>query len=205
MDILENIFGSNSKVKIIKLFLFNHESVYGVGEVADRAKVSRTVAKREIINLENASFLKPRSFSKEVKIQRDRKIVFGHKKAEGWMLDYKFPYLEAVYNFFSELSVFNPKDLENRLSKAVKVQLLIISGLFIKNADSRVDLLIVGDGVKEDTLETIIKNIESEIGREIKYAVFETSEFKYRLSVFDKLIRDILDYPHEKIVNKLGI
>ena len=67
------------------------------------------------------------------------------------------------------------------------------------------DLLVVGDNLKQGQLETTIKTIESEIGREIRYAVFETSEFNYRYSIFDKLIRDILDYPHEKIINKLGL
>jgi hypothetical protein len=67
-----------------------------------------------------------------------------------------------------------------------------------------VDLLVVGDNMKLSLLENIIKTIESEIGKEIRYAVFETQEFTYRYSVFDKLIRDILDFQHEKIINKLG-
>ena len=54
-------------------------------------------------------------------------------------------------------------------------------------------------------LDNIIKTIESEIGREIRYAVFETSEFNYRYSIFDKFLRDILEYPHEKIINKLNL
>jgi hypothetical protein len=54
-------------------------------------------------------------------------------------------------------------------------------------------------------LDNIIKSIEAEMGHEIRYAVFETKEFTYRLGMFDKLIRDILDYPHEKIINRLNV
>ena len=53
--------------------------------------------------------------------------------------------------------------------------------------------------------EAMIKNIESEIGREIRYAVFDTPDFQYRYNMCDKLIRDVLDYPHEKVIDKLGI
>ena len=101
-----------------------------------------------------------------------------------------------MYSFFIFIIV-------NKIS--VNIQLLIISGIFIKNPDSRVDLLVVGDNLKLSSLENIIKTIESEIGKEIRYAVFETSEFNYRYSMFDKLTRDIFDYPHEKIINKLNL
>ena len=45
--------------------------------------------------------------------------------------------------------------------------------------------------------------MEAEIGRELSYGVFETDDFRYRVSVCDKFIRDILDYSHKKILNKL--
>jgi hypothetical protein len=65
--------------------------------------------------------------------------------------------------------------------------------------------LVVGDNIKRGKLENVMKTLESEIGKELKYAYFGTEDFKYRLSMCDKLIRDILDYPHKKILNKLGI
>jgi hypothetical protein len=37
----------------------------------------------------------------------------------------------------------------------------------------------------------------------IVIALFDTEEFMYRLKMYDKLLRDVLDYPHEKIVNKI--
>ena len=47
--------------------------------------------------------------------------------------------------------------------------------------------------------------MESEIGKELRYAFFDTQEFKYRMSIYDKLVRDILDYPHTVLVDKMGI
>ncbi len=44
-----------------------------------------------------------------------------------------------------------------------------------------------------------------QIGKELNYSVLPTKEFLYRLRMRDKFIRDILDYPHEKILNKLDI
>ena len=205
MDILEKLFGGAAKVKIIKLFLFNPEMAFDSSQTAERAKVSRAIARREIANLEKIDFIKPKSYIKEIKRQKNRKLENFHKRVNGWTLDPKFPYIEAIKSFLSSINPFRHKDIINKISRAGKIRLLIISGIFIKDPDSRVDLLVVGDNFKQSQLDNIIKTIESEIGKEIRYAVFETSEFNYRYSMFDKLIRDILDYPHEKIINKLGL
>jgi hypothetical protein len=205
MDVLEKLFGSAAKVKIIKLFLFNPEMAFDNSETAERAKVSKAVARREISNLEKINFLKSKFYTKEIKRQKDRSIKIFHKRTNGWTLDQKFPYIEAIKSFLSNINPFRHKDIIDKISRAGKIQLLIISGIFIKNPDSRVDLLVVGDNLKQGQLDNIMRTIESEIGREIRYAVFETSEFNYRYSIFDKLIRDILDYPHEKIINKLNL
>jgi hypothetical protein len=83
--------------------------------------------------------------------------------------------------------------------------MVIVSGVFIQNTDSRVDLLIVGDNLKRTAIDRIVKNMEAEIGKELIFASFETSDFHYRLGMYDKLVRDILDYPHQKLLDKIGL
>lgn len=205
MDILEKLFGGTAKVKIINLYLFNPDSAFDTAQAAERAQISTGVARKEIANLFKIGFIKPKSYVKEVRRQKNRSIGIFRKRANGWTLDPKFPYIEALKAFVSNINPFKHKEIIDRISKAGKIQLLIISGVFIEFPEARVDLLVVGDNLKQGQLDTTIKTIESEIGKEIRYAVFETSEFRYRHSMFDKLIRDILDYPHEKIINKLGL
>ena len=98
-----------------------------------------------------------------------------------------------------------PKEIVKKISQLGAIKLLVISGVFIQDYESRVDLLVVGDNIKKTHLENLMKTLEAEIGKELKYAYFNTADFTYRMSMYDKLIRDILDYPHEKIVNKLGL
>lgn len=205
MDILEKLFGGAAKVKIIKLFLMNPEGAYDNSQTAERTKVSIGVVRKEISNLEKIGFIKPKFYIKEIRKQKNRTIVTARKRANGWILDPKFPYIEAMESFLSNVNPFKHRDIIEKISRAGKIQLLIISGVFIKYEEARTDLFIVGDNLKLSSLENIIKIIESEIGKEIRYAVFETSEFNYRHSMFDKLIRDVLDFPHEKIINKLGL
>ena len=77
--------------------------------------------------------------------------------------------------------------------------------MFIQEWDTRVDLLVVGDDLNMNKLDTVIKSIEAEVGKEIAYSAFETSDFEYRYGMHDRLIRDILDFPHTTLVDKLEI
>ncbi|MBI2454166.1 MAG: hypothetical protein HYV54_01155, partial [Parcubacteria group bacterium] len=50
-----------------------------------------------------------------------------------------------------------------------------------------------------------IKGLESDTGRELRYVILGVEEFKYRLGMFDRFVHDIMEYPHQKVINKLGL
>ena len=58
--------------------------------------------------------------------------------------------------------------------------------------------------MKKNKIEEGVRKIEAEIGTELVYAIFDTKEFVYRLNMYDKLVRDILDYPHEVLLQAKG-
>ncbi|MES3005250.1 MAG: hypothetical protein V4690_04090 [Patescibacteria group bacterium] len=190
METLSKLFGSENKVKMMRLFLFNPEKVFGAVEVADRIKAEPSKIRKELVNLEKMNLIKRKA---------------GRVKGgQGFVLDSQFVYMEQLANFLINIEPLHPKEIINKVSKLGSVKLIVIAGVFIQETESRVDMLVVGDGVKKSALENVIKLLESEIGKELKYAQFTTEEFKYRLSMCDKLTRDILDYPHRKVLNKLG-
>ncbi len=88
---------------------------------------------------------------------------------------------------------------------------LIKSQLAREGVENPLDGIRVYDAYvvfKEDSpmkLENAVKTLEAEIGKELKYVWFDTNEFTYRVSMYDKLIRDVLDFPHEKILNRLNV
>lgn len=192
MEELSKLFGSEAKVKIMRLFLFNPETVFDTGEISERAKVEPPKVRREMSNLEKMGLVKRRSSIKK-------------RGGHGFVLETQFPYLLQLQNFLINIEPLQPKEIIRKVSKIGNIKLIIIAGVFLQEVESRADLLVVGDGVKKGNLDGLIKTLESEIGKELRYAYFTTDDFKYRISMFDKLIRDILDYPHKKILNKIGL
>lgn len=204
IEILEKLFGSSAKVKIMRMFLFNPRSAYDSADIEKRAKVHRNNIRKEVALLENIGLLKKRHFFKTVEAKRRGKKVSYKKKTIGWTLNDDFFFLKPLQSFLIDSFPLKHADLCRRLNRTGKIKLLIIAGVFIQNPDSRVDLMIVGDNLKKNTLENTLRTMESEIGKELRYSYFDTEDFKYRLGMCDKLVRDVLDYPHEKVIDKIG-
>lgn len=192
MDILEKIFGSIGKVKLLRLFLFNPHTVFSVKNISEKLQMRPEQVRYELANLRKMGFAKQ-------KFQR------GKGERVVYCLNEKFAFIRELEMILINTAELLQGNLIKRLSKTGRIKLLIVSGIFIQNPESRVDILVVGDGMRKRTLKNVMKLVESEVGKEIRYAVFETSDFNYRISVYDKLIRDILDYPNQRLVDKLGV
>lgn len=192
-------------VKLLRLFLFNPEQVFTNKEVAMRAKITLDTARLELSIMKQMDFIKKKSDYRIVSSKKGKSKTTKKKKVIGWTLNEKFLYLESLENFLMSATPIKHKDISKRIGVSGAIKLIVIAGIFIRNPDSRLDILIVGNNIRKSQLETAIKAIESELGKELRYAVFDTQEFKYRLGVYDKLIRDVFDYSHEVILDKIGV
>jgi hypothetical protein len=200
-EILERLFGSSAKVKIIKLFLFNQRDIFDKDTISERSKSSSSDVRRELGSLEKINLIKKRSFFKES--ERYGKVV--KKRVEGWYVNPDFPLLSALQQLLIKTAPFSHNEIISKLSKSGKLKFVVITGVFIQDFDSRIDILVVGDSLSKARLETSIKSMEAEMGRELRYSSFETSDFKYRLDMYDKLVRDILDFDHEVVLDKMNL
>ncbi len=182
---ISHIFGGEGKVKIMRLFVFNSNTIFSFKSISEKVRSSSKVVRRELNALVKAGLIL--------------------KRVRGYALNKDYEYLSAIEQFLMEASPVTEREIVKRLSKAGNLRLILTSGVFKYDPEARVDLLVVGDKIREGKLIRAISALEAELGRELRYAAFETSDFKYRLGVYDKLIRDILDYPHRKLMDKVGL
>ena len=187
METLGKIIGNGARVKIMRLFLLNRSKSFKSKDVVKRSRVGSAIVGRELRLLSSVNFIKKRS-----------------NTSMQWIFNPLFKYGKEFEDLLIGSDSLNKQTVLNNFKKVGRVKLLVISGVFIKNHDSRVDLLIVGDKMKKSKIEEGIRKLEAEIGTELVYAIFDTKEFVYRLNMYDKLVRDILDYPHEVILQGKG-
>ena len=203
MEILSKLFGSEARVKILRLFIFNPEATVDIDMISDRSKVNRKIAKKECDILEKVHLVKAVSFFKTVKRKKRGKTIEVKVRTRGYQVNQNFSYLGAFQALLVSTKMLEGGEVLKKLSKVGKLKLVIIAGIFTQTKDSRLDMLVVGDNLKKPILNSIIKSIEAELGRELMYAYFETSDFNYRLRMYDKLVKDVLDYPHQVLLDKL--
>ena len=202
---MAKLFGNATKVKLMRSFLFNQDKAYTLSEIIERTKANKREVKRELSELIKIGITKKRPVIREIHSKRGKKIQIKKVNDTGYFLDQKFPYLQALQNLLITVSLHADEALLRKFASVGKIKLFIASGVFIQEWDTRVDLLIAGDNLNLSRLDHVIKSIESEVGKEITYSAFETNDFEYRYGVHDRLIRDIFDFPHTVLINKLEI
>lgn len=202
MEALEKLFGSSARVKTLKFFLFNTGEIFEKNIIASRTKISSSILQKELNLLEKIGLVKKKNFfiTKETRSGKLQKI-----KTKGYETVIEHKLFTSLQNLLVKNSPMSSNTLVQRLSRHGKLKLVIGAGVFIQDNDSRVDLLIVGDEIKENTLKNTIATLESEIGKQLRYTVLTVQDFKYRLGVYDRLVRDILDYPHQIFLDRIGV
>ena len=206
MESLGKIFGSNHRVKVMRLFLFNETEVFDLDDISKRTRIKKPDLRKEINMLSKIGFIKKKSFLKKVKKtsrKKNAKPEYKSVRKEGYGINPRFDLLKPLQVLLVDSELIKSKELIKRIRKAGTIRLLILSGLFVRDENRKLDILIVGEKIKRDVLEKEITIIESEIGRELSYAFFDQKEFEYRLSMYDKLVRDIMENAHRRLIDTL--
>ena len=187
-DILSKLFGSPARVKLLRLFLFNPKHSFTLREAAARTQVKEAEVRRELVVLEQVKLLK--------RSKRKGEVHF--------MLSADFKYLESLQNLLLNAPELGA-ELYERVRRTGAIKLVVVCGVFMGEWDSPLDVLIVGDRVVERMLRDKIRKIETEVGKEIRYTLLTSESFLYRQSINDHLVKDVFDYPHRIVHDKLNI
>jgi len=199
VDPLSILFGSQARVKLLRFFLFNPSKEFTFDEISRRARLVRRTARTEINALERAEVIKKKQFyvQKEGSSKKTR--------AQGYALNKEFPNLQSLQTFLFETAPINGKTVLKHLRKAGTLDFVTIAGIFVRDFDQRLDLMIALKKYSPAKVETAVRSLESELGVEIRFAAFESNDLMYRVGMYDKLTRDVFDYPHQIILDRINV
>ena len=199
-DPLSILFGSPARVKLLRFFLFNPSKEFTFDEISRRARLVRRTARTEMSALERADVIRKKQSYFPNEEGTDKKV-----RALGYSLNRDFINLQSLQTFLFETAPINGKTVLNHLKKVGPIDFLAVAGIFVRDFDQRLDVMIAMKKYSPSKVETAIRSLESELGVEIRFAAFESDDLKYRIGMYDKLTRDVFDYPHQVVVDKIGI
>lgn len=203
---LGQLFGSNARVKILKIFLFNPEEKYYIRELARKLKLQVNSVRRELDNLEKFGIL---ASGANIGIGEGEAELLPAETAEGKERKYykanaDFVLFEEIKSLIIKAQILYGQDFISKLKKAGNIRLLVLTGKFVNKIDSPVDLLIVGRFNKVKLVK-LIKELEKELGREMNYTLMDTKEFRYRRDITDVFLYSILEGKNIVAVDEMGL
>ncbi len=198
-DPLSILFGSTARVKLLRFFLFNPSREFTFDDISRRARLPRRTARTELNSLEKAGVIVRRSIS--VAIDGKTKKM----KVLGYTLNKDFGELQALQTFLFETAPIDGKNLLGHLRKAGTLDFVAVAGVFVRDFEQQLDVLIAMKKPSQAKIETAIRALESEIGMEIRFALMTSENLLYRVGMNDKLTRDLFDYKHVVLVDRIGV
>lgn len=186
-EILEALFGSRERARLLRFFLQNPEQIYEFSEIIKKNMIRSNPARSELLALARIRFI-----LKRVK-----------KGRHYYQLNQNFNFYPELKNLIAKSNIYPQCRSLGNISKIGNIKLAAISGVFISYTKSKADMILVGDGISKAKLNNLMHNLEAEIGKEINFVLMTMDEFKYRLNMLDKFVLEFLEGPHEEVINKI--
>ena len=195
---IENLFGSKTRYKLLRLFMANPNRSFYVREITRKIDEQINSVRRELSNLLSIGVIKSDSSNNRLYYE----------------VNQKFDKYKALVNLFSkptkasnasendaQVASEDPKAEPDTSIDSQKVapkeralgnvSLVVLGGTFTRNNQAPADLLIVGN-VTPSSLKAYVDDLESTINGEIRYMTLTDDEFAYRRQINDRFIRLML-------------
>lgn len=188
-EILEKLFHSKALVKMLRLFLNNPQDFYFAGEISEKTRTEISQIKKEIVNLTDIKLL--------IAKKKSGKSFYG--------INPEFALLSELKRLVFKANPTSSERIMQQVEKLGQIRLLVISGALINSEKGRVDILIVGEHISKSRLKNFLVHTEAEMGKSINYVSMSTDEYRYRKSMFDKFVIDIMEGPHKVLIDKIKV
>ncbi|MFH1286146.1 MAG: hypothetical protein ABII02_00090 [Candidatus Magasanikbacteria bacterium] len=197
---LEHLFGSKTRLKLLKTFFREQERSFYVRELTRIIDAQINAIRRELELLVKSGLVQetesPRNMNKAKAGASLRKYYRINSES------ILYPEMDAL--LIKAQALGQEEFIADLQKKAGDVRMLVLSGIFTNDPAAQTDILIVGD-VKERSLAQLIKKYEKDFGCDLRFTTMILDEFFDRRHMMDKFLYSIFESKHMKVVDKLDI
>jgi Fe2+ or Zn2+ uptake regulation protein len=189
---IDALFGSKTRVKLLHLFLNNPGKSFYVREITRLIDEQINSVRRELSNMLKVGII--------TSVNSDNKLYYE--------VNQRYEHYVPMRDIFGDKTAKTSKTSVSRVAndwqQLIKdlpgLRVVVVSGVLVEDSSSNIDLLMVGSAATAK-VKKIVKLIEKLEGRELNYSLISYDEFYYRLSVRDKFITEILNSNHNVVVD----
>lgn len=196
---IDALFGSKTRVKLLHLFLNNPGQSFYVREITRKIDEQINSVRRELSNMLEVGVITSDTADNKLYYQVNQRY------------DYYVP-LRAIFadetTDMNAVAANQDAAASDEYGAAIRsisgIRLALIAGVLVRGSNSPVDVVLVGN-LSPAKVKSAIKVIERGEGREINYTVLSYDDFYYRLSMRDRFITEIINGKHIAVIDKDNI
>lgn len=189
---IEQLFGSKTRVKLLQLFYTNPNRSFYVREITRKIDEQINSVRRELANLLSIGIISSED-------DNGNKLYYE--------VNQDYDYYDALSAIFggkkvSPAKTTKPKmDDDSDITSIGNVELAIYTGQFTRDESAGIDVLIVGD-VNQTKTQKFIDSLEASEGKELRFTTMSRKEFEYRRQVKDRFINGVLSAKGQVLIDK---
>ena len=197
---LDKLFGSKTRAKLLNLFFNNTNSAFYVRGIARELKENINSIRREIINLEKMEIIKSLSLdqinSNAEDLARDKQ-----ENKKYYQVNKNYTLFEELQALIVRSKILVDKQLLDKLKQLTGIKLLVLTGIFVAEPHVRTDILIMGN-VEKNKVKRLIASLEKNFSSPIRYSILTQKEFDFRNNITDKFLFEIMESKRHVVIDK---
>lgn len=201
---IEQLFGSKTRVKLLNLFYQNPNRSFYVREITRKIDEQINSVRRELANLLSIGIITSDNTNNRLYYEVSQDFehyealasIFGGKsfkttKKSTVATKGKQVTEQDVTEPAKELTEESTDPFVVELMKAGNVRLAVYSGQFTRDETTGVDIVIVGD-VNSVAVDHLMTDLEATEKKALRYSILSPDEFHYRRQVNDRFVSNLL-------------
>ncbi|MGH7194742.1 MAG: transcriptional regulator [Candidatus Saccharimonadales bacterium] len=195
---IEQLFVSKTRVKLLQLFYSNPNRSFFVREITRKIDEQINSVRRELSNLLNVGIITSETTNNKLYYEVNQKFEY-------------YEPLKAIFGGGVKKTIKKNADAdgdaaeaENELKNVGHIELALFTGQFTRDESPGVDFLVVGD-INPNALRKYVDDLEKQEGKEIRYTFMTMPDFRYRQQIKDRFATGIAQAKKQVLVDVDGL
>ena len=172
---VEQLFGSKTRVKLLKLFFSNPNRSFYVREITRKIDEQINSVRRELANLLSIGIISSEDNNNRLYYEVNQK--YEHYKA-----------LASIFGAGQTVTSSTKNEASSEdITKIGNVEFAAMTGQFTRDDTIQVDLVVVGD-VNQAKLNRYVSELEAKENKEVRYVLLDPKEYMYREEINDRFL-----------------
>lgn len=197
---VEQLFGSKTRVKLLQLFYSNPNRSFFVREITRKIDEQINSVRRELSNLLNIGIITSETTNNKLYYEVNQKFEYYEPLKE----IFGGGVMKSIKKAASPDGAAGDAAEENSLKDVGRVELAIYTGQFTRDPSAGVDFLVVGD-VNPNALQKYVDELEKQENKELRYSFMTVPDFTYRRQINDRFITDVLGAKKQVLFDTLNL